>query len=129
MNEKQLEDALRAWPLAETPDGFSAGVMERIGPRPASVPAARSVALRFRLTWMDYALGLFLALFPALGFVAAASLPRTFVLYLRYQWLLLRSPAYEPVLYALLGAAAMLFLAFLFSLQYAFPRQMVMSNE
>ncbi len=129
MNERQLEDALRDWPLDEPPTGFTQSVMDRIGPRQASVPAARSVAPKFRLTWMDYALGLFLGLFPALAFAASAFLPKTFFLYLEYLWLLLRSPAYEPVLLALLGAAAMLFIVFLVSLRYAFPRQLMAIYE
>jgi hypothetical protein len=73
---------------------------------------------------MDYALGAFLSLFPVLAFIAFISLPREFVLYLKYQWLVLQFPAYQPVLFAVVGGIAMLLLlAFVLSLRYLFPRQ------
>jgi hypothetical protein len=101
--DELFEAALRAWPLAETPHGFSHSVLERIKPpRPHA-------QLKFRLTWLDYALGLFLSLLPAVGFVSWAFLPRDFFMRLQFQWLLLNSPAFAPVLTASL--AAMLVLA------------------
>ena len=123
MNEKQLDDALRAWPLAEVPPGFSKNVMEQIESRQATVQMSQVVGLKFRLTWMDFALGVFLSLLPALGLIAFLSLPRKLLLYLQYQWLLLQSPAFQPVLLAFLGAGVMLFLIFLLSLRYILPRQ------
>ncbi len=90
--DKQIEDALRTYPLAEVPPGFSKNILERIKPqRPYA-------ALKFRLTWLDYALGLFLSSLPAVGFVSWAFLPRQVLMRLQYQWLLLRSPALEPIL-------------------------------
>jgi hypothetical protein len=110
MNEKQLEEALYDWPLDEVPAGFSDGVMQRIEARPEA-PSVRPVEKpKFRLTWLDYALGLFLSLLPALGLLTLPSLPRKFFLYTQYQLLAVQSPAYEPVLLALVGAAVMLLL-------------------
>jgi hypothetical protein len=46
-----VEDALRTYPAADAPVGFNATVMARlrqVTPRP-----------RFRLTWIDYAVGVF----------------------------------------------------------------------
>lgn len=128
MNERQLEDALRAWPLAEVPTGFSADVMEKIQPRPGVIQAPARSVMKFRLTWMDYALGLFLSLLPVLAFITIATLPKRFILFLKYQWLVLQFPAYEPVLlYTFLGGMAlMVLLTFLFSLRFIFPRQVAL---
>src|SRR3990172_3790901 len=103
MNEKQLEDALHAWPLTEVPSGFSKLVIEQIEPWQSGVQISQKIKLKFRLTWMDFALGIFLSLLPVLGFFTFIALPRKFILYLKYQWLLLQFPAYEPVLFAFLG--------------------------
>lgn len=126
MNEKKLDDALHAWPLAEVPPGFSKSVMEQIKPEQTDARVSQAVRLKFRLTWMDFALSVFFSLLPAFGFIAFLSLPRKLTLYLQYQWLLLQSPAYQPVLLAFLGAGVMLFLIFLLSLRYILPRQMTM---
>jgi len=108
-----IEDALRTHPLANTPPHFSKEVMRRIGSRTAVSPPA----LRFRLTWMDYALGFFLTLLPAIGFVIWASLPRLALLRLEFQWQVLQASSFLPVLTISLAAAGVLvFLAFLFSL-------------
>jgi hypothetical protein len=124
MNEKQFDDALQAWPLKEVPAGFSTSVMEKINAREFYTQTPRVVTLKFHLTWMDYALGLFLSLLPVLAFVTFLFLPRKFVLYLKYQWLLLQFPAYEPVLFAVVGTVVMLvLLVFVLSLRYVFPRQ------
>jgi hypothetical protein len=124
MNEKQFEDALRTWPLAELPAGLPTSVMEKIKPRQDNARIVQQSMLKFRLTWMDFALGLFLSLLPVLGFFTLSSLPREFVLYLKYQWLVLQFPAYEPVFFASSGGIAMLLLlTFVLSLRYIFPRQ------
>jgi hypothetical protein len=108
-----IEDALCTYPLADTPPHFSAGVMRRIGSRtPASPPA-----LRFRLTWMDYALGFFLTLLPAVGFFIWACLPRLALLRLEFQWQVLQASSFLPVLTISLAAAGVLLAsAFIFSL-------------
>jgi hypothetical protein len=124
MNEEQLEDALHNWPLAKVPAGFSTGVMEKIAPRQSYVRIPQKGELKFRLTWMDFALGIFFSFIPVLGFVAIISLPQRFILYLEYQWLLLQSPAFEPVLFAFGGTIAMFFLlAIVLALRSIFPRQ------
>ena len=124
MNEEQLEDALHDWPMAEVPAGFSAGVMERIAYQQSYRQTPQKGELKFQLTWMDFALGLFLSSLPMLGFVTISLLPQRFILYLKYQWLLLQFPASEPVLLALGGTSIMLFvLAILLALRTIFPRQ------
>jgi len=81
-----IEDALRTYPLADVPPNFSKNVMRRVN-------ATANPAPRFRLTWMDYALGFFLTLLPAVGFVIWASLPRLAVLHLEFQWQVLQARA------------------------------------
>jgi len=106
-----IEDALRTYPLADAPPNFSKRVMRQVNTTNASP--------RFRLTWMDYALGLFLTLLPAVGFVAWASLPRLTFLRLEFQWQLLRASSFQPVLAVSLAVAgALLLLALLFSLNF-----------
>jgi hypothetical protein len=117
MND-EFDNALSAWPMNEVPPDFSRNIMEKIKPRNSYAP------LKFRLTWIDYALGLFLSLLPAVGFVSWACLPRQFLLRLQYQLLLLQAPIYEPILLITLGAVAILGIAtFLIALRFLFPRQ------
>jgi hypothetical protein len=124
MNEEQLEDALQNWPLAEVPTGFSTAVMEKITPLKPSASVLPAVKPKFRLTWMDLALGIFFSSLPMLGLVTLYSLPRKLILYLNYQWLLLQFPAPTPVLLALAGTILMLFLGLMLGLRYILPRQM-----
>jgi hypothetical protein len=125
MNEEQLEDALYSWPLADAPDGFSDDVMGKIAPRQVYAQRAAQNELKFRLTWMDFALGIFFSMLPVLGLVTFLSLPQKFILDLEYQWLLLQFHAFEPVLLAFGGTIIMLLsLALPLSLRYLFPRQM-----
>jgi hypothetical protein len=108
MNDQQLEEALQTWPLAEVPPDFTRGVMARIQPR--RLPAQ---ALKFRLTWMDFALGAFFSLLPPLVWLALRLLPAKAILYIKYQWLLLQSPAYAPWMFLALGAGGLLLGVFL----------------
>jgi hypothetical protein len=125
MNEDQLEDALHDWPLAETPVGFTSGVMERITPRQTYVQISNKSELKFRLTWMDFALGIFFSSLPLLGLVAFLSLPQKVVLYLQYQWLMLQFPAFDPVPLTFVGMILILFaLVILLSLRSIFPREL-----
>ena len=94
-----IEDALLSYPLAEVPHGFSRGVMKQI--------RARSPLPKFRLSWLDYALGLFLCSLPVVGFVIRASLPRLLVMRMEYQWLRLSSPAIEPLVLGTVGILVM----------------------
>ncbi|HEY3312835.1 MAG TPA: hypothetical protein VGK00_14440 [Anaerolineales bacterium] len=98
--DELIEDALRTYPLAQVPPGFSAGVMRQIQtPRPAP---------KFRLTWLDYALGIFLCMLPGIGLVSLAFVPWQVFTGLQHQLLLLSSPAFVPMLIGLLLAAAVL---------------------
>jgi hypothetical protein len=108
-----IEDALRTYPLADTPLRFSKEVMRRVRLTTTASPPA----LRFRLTWMDYALGFFLTLLPAVGFFTWACLPRLALLRLEFQWQVLQASSFLPVLTISLAAAGvLLFSAFIFSL-------------
>jgi hypothetical protein len=105
-----IEDALRTYPLADVPPNFSKNVMRRVN-------ATANPAPRFRLTWMDYALGFFLTLLPAVGFVIWASLPRLAVLHLEFQWQVLQASGFLPVLaFSLAVAGVLLFSGLLFSM-------------
>jgi hypothetical protein len=127
MNEEQLEDALQAWPLEEVPTGFSSGVIEKIAPRQSYVRVSHKDVMKFRLTWMDFALGVFFSLLPVLGLVAFLSLPQKLILYLKYQWLLLQFPAFEPLLLVFVGTLLMLFLlTILLGLRSILPRQVTL---
>jgi len=107
-----IEDALRTYPLAETPLDFSKKVMQRITPPPA---------LRFRLTWMDYALGFFLALLPAVGFFIWVSLPPLALLNLEFQWQVVQASDLFPALaFSLAAAGTLLFSGLLFSVNLLF---------
>lgn len=107
-----IEDALRSYPLAETPLDFSKKVMQQITSPPA---------LRFRLTWMDYALGLFLALLPAVGFFVWISLPPLALLNLEFQWQMVQASGILPILTLSLAVVGMLlFSGLLFSINLFF---------
>lgn len=112
-----IEDALRTYPLAEVPAALSRKIMEQI--RTQEIKSIRIAVprMRFRLTWMDYALGFFLTLLPAAGLVIWATLPRLALLRITYQWELLQTSGFFPVLGASLAVGSVLFLlAFLFSI-------------
>ena len=128
MNEKQLEDALQAWPLEDVPAGFSKAVMEQIRPRQTTVKIPLEYRVKFRLTWMDFALAMFFSSLPVLVFVTYILLPRKFILFLQYQWLVVQFPSYQPVLlFTLLsGGVVLLLLIFVLSIRYFFPRQLSM---
>lgn len=119
-----IEDALTTYPLADVPANFSHKIMGKIRAS-QETKSARSAAPRtpFRLTWMDYALGFFLALLPAVGFVIWATLPRLALLNLTFEWQLIQLQAenFLPIFGISLGILGLcLFLAFLFSIQYLF---------
>ena len=98
--DELIEEALHSYPLADVPPNFSIRIMRQVR---KSQPAPK-----FRLTWMDYALGLFLCLLPGTGFVAWVFLPRQILARLQYQWLMLSSPALEPVTVSLAVTALVL---------------------
>lgn len=119
-SQDPIEDALHTYPLAEVPPDFSKRIMRQIRTS-ADLPQTRAARadIRFRLTWMDYALGFFLALLPVVGFLAWSALPGLVWLRLAFQWQVLQTAALQPALLAVLSAAGiLLFLAFLFSLDF-----------
>ena len=109
-----IEDALHTYPLADVPPNLSSKIMRQI----RATKNARVIPPRipFRLTWMDYALGFFLALLPAAGFIIWVALPRLFLLRLAFQWQLIQTSGFFPILGLSLALAGILLLsAFLFS--------------
>jgi hypothetical protein len=101
-----IEDALHTYPLADLPTGFSKTVMEQV--------RASQTPIRFRLTWMDYALGLLFSLLTGVGFLVWISLPRQVFLRLQFQWSLFQQPRVEILLLVSLAAAgALLFVSLL----------------
>ena len=107
--DELIEEALRSYPLAEVPPNFSIQIMRQI--------RKTQPAPKFRLTWMDYALGFFMTLLPAVGFFIWACLPRLALLRLELQWQVLQASSFLPVLTISLAAAGvLLFSAFIFSL-------------
>ena len=75
-----VEDALRTYPLAPAPRGFSRGVMQRI-----HLLAEKP---RFRLAWVDYAISLFLAGMAGMGVLVWNFMPPQWMAYLHVQILL-----------------------------------------
>lgn len=113
-----LEDALRTYPRAQTPRGFSSRVLQRIETAPRA-------SLQFRLTWLDAALGLFAMLTPFVAILAWNSLPLTGLLRLRLSFSVFQSsPQFQPlILFLILGTAALIALialaAFLFIVPFS----------
>lgn len=101
-----VEDALQTWPLAQTPDGFSRRLLQRI-------ETAQYPRLKFQFTWLDYALGLFTVSVTFLAVFIWNVLPAPFIMTLTYRmFLLLNVPQYQSVLiYSLFGIGG--FLAFI----------------
>jgi len=107
-----IEDALHTYALAETPANFSNKIMRQ-------VRSTKNASMQFHLTWMDYALGLFLALLPAAGFLIWISLPQLALLQLEFQLQLLLTGILQPALVISLAVAGlMLFSVFLVSLNF-----------
>jgi hypothetical protein len=101
-----IEDALHTYPLAELPPGFSSRVMQQV--------RASRATVKFRLTWMDYALGLFLSVLTGAGFLVWTSLPKQLLLRLQFELIRFQQPRVETLLLASLAAAGgLLFVALL----------------
>jgi len=87
-----VEAALQSWPVAQTPPGFSHRLHRRL-------EAARQPRLKFRFTWLDYALGLFTASATLLIFFVWKLLPDLFILQLTYRlFVLLNAADYHIIL-------------------------------
>jgi len=105
-----VEDALRTWPRAQTPRGFSSRVLRRIE---NATPHAR---LKFRLTWLDLALGLFTVSIPPVLLLIWNSLPPIVLMRLQFRLSMLQSAPQTEGLIALgvlglFGLTALLALA------------------
>ena len=98
-----VEDALQTWPLAQTPDGFSRRVLQRI-------ETTQNPRLKFQFTWLDYALGLFTVSVTSLAVFIWNVLPAPFIMTFTYRmFLLLNVPPYQSVLiYSLFGMGGFL---------------------
>jgi len=98
-----IEAALESYPLAELPPNFSKRVMQQVRAIPGSA--------RFRLTWMDYALGLLTTLLPAVGFALWVFLPRQVLVDTEFQWRVFQASSLQPVITGSLALAGVLLLS------------------
>ena len=113
-----IESALSTYPLADVPQDFSKRVMRQVKAQPASH--------RFRLTWMDCALGLFVAVISVVGLAVWFYLPHQALLDLQFQWQAVQSSSLlSLVIPSLAGAGALLFILFLISLSILFRPRLV----
>lgn len=93
-----IDEALRTYPLALPPINLKARIMRdvyRMQPAP-----------KFRLTWMDYALGFFMTVLTGVAMLVLPLIPVRFWLELRYSWILLQTPSMQPLLFTLVAVAA-----------------------
>jgi len=100
-----LEDGLETYPIAVPPPDLSARILRSVRQSQGSRAFAPA---RFRLTWMDYALGLLSLVVTGLVVFLLPLLPPIFWLRLRFAWLLLQSPSMQPVLLSLAVGGALL---------------------
>lgn len=106
-----IEDGLETYPIAVPPPDLSARILQAVRQAQAETGRAYTPA-GFRLTWMDYALGLLALMVTGLVVFVLPLLPAIFWLRLRFAWLLLQSPSMQPVLISLaVGGAALAGLA------------------
>ncbi len=112
-----IEDALQTWPIAQAPRGFSRRVLQHVETTQQSV-------LKFRFTWLDYALGLFAASLPFLVLFIWDLLPSSFIMLLTYRlFLLVNSPQSEAILiFFLLGIIGVLILIALATFLFTYPK-------
>ncbi len=118
-----VEDALRSWPRAQTPRGFSSRVLQRIE---NTAPHAGGT-LKFRLTWLDLALGLFTISIPPVFLFIWNSLPLTVLRRLQFRLSMLQSaPQIEALIVfgvlGLFGLTALFALALFLFIFPAAPR-------
>jgi len=105
-----VEDALRTWPRAQPPRGFSRRVLQRIKKTPRA-------AIGFRLTWLDVALGLFTVSIPPVLLFIWNSLPLTVLMRLQFQISVLQNtPGIQEILFLTVLGAAMLFVLLVLAL-------------
>ncbi len=85
----ELEDDLRALPLAEPPENLAMDVMRRVKQLPRQEQPIKAPQNRpgFRLTWLDIALSLFFSGMLGLAGLLSDTLPRPMLQYLRLETL------------------------------------------
>jgi hypothetical protein len=112
-----IEDALRTWPIAQAPRGFSSRVLQQI-------ETTQQTVLKFRFTWLDYALGLFAASLPFLVLFIWDLLPSSFIMLLTYRlFLLVNSPQSESILiFFLLGITGGIILIAFATFLFTYPK-------
>ncbi len=76
-----VEDAMRSYPLADTPPDFAGAVMSRV--------RASVLAPRFRVTWREALISLFIPCAGIFGLIFWASLPPQGLAYIQTRLLLL----------------------------------------
>jgi hypothetical protein len=114
-----IEDALRTYPLADVPPNLSVKIMGQIRMQKIKSVGIAAPRIQFRLTWMDYALGFFLALLPLVISVIWATLPRLVLLRLIFQWQVIQASGFFPIVGLSLAVGGVLLLsAFLFSISF-----------
>lgn len=112
-----IEDALRTWPIAQAPRGFSRRVLQQ-------VETTQQTVLKFRFTWLDCALGLFAASIPFFVLFIWDLLPSPFILRLTYLlFLLVNSPQSKSILiFSLLGIIGVIMLIALATFLFTYPK-------
>lgn len=112
-----IEDALRNWPISQVPRGFSRRVLQR-------VESTQQTVLKFRFTWLDYALGLFAASLPFIVLFIWDLLPSTFIMRLTYRlFLLVNSPQSQSLLiFSLVGTIGITILIALATFLFTYPK-------
>ena len=112
-----IEAALRTYPLAQLPVDFSERVMRQVRATPATARASAASpapVMRFRITWMDCALALFVSVLPLVGLGLWFFMPHQTLLQLQFQWQVFQWDSLQPVLLVSFGAAGVLLLLALF---------------
>jgi hypothetical protein len=77
-----IADALQTYPYEPAPGSLFPGVMARLQALPMRVRP------RFRLGWLEYALGLFTTSMAGLGYMVWQSLPPQVLARLQVEWLI-----------------------------------------
>ena len=98
LTDTLIDEALQTYPLALPPQNLKARIMRQV--------YQTQPAPKFRLTWMDYALGFFMTTLTGVALLVVPLIPVRFWLELRYAWILLQTPSMQPLLLTLLVTAA-----------------------
>ncbi|MBI3243947.1 MAG: hypothetical protein HYZ49_16820 [Chloroflexi bacterium] len=114
--DREVENALRSYPLAPAPPTLAPNVITRIH-RLAPLP-------RFRLSWVDFAVSAFVAGMGGLGFILWQTLPPQLTPHIQLEFLRLTQQSNGPILQnAILGGAGLaVFAVFVAALVFARTR-------